>query len=67
MYYWLKNDIEDEGFYVISDDSDDVYIVGDGRPYKLKQTKHMLLNSNLIWKKSWLQKRVQNLRIFSFI
>lgn len=43
MYYWLKEDPEEEGYYVISDDSDDVYIVGDGRPYKLKPTKHMFL------------------------
>ena len=43
MYYWLKENLEEEGYYVISDDSDDVYIVGDGRPYKLKPKKHMLL------------------------
>ncbi len=43
MYYWLKENLEKEDFYVISDDSDDVYIVRDGRPYKLKPTKHMLL------------------------
>jgi hypothetical protein len=44
MYYWLKNDIEDEDFYVISDDSDDVYVVCEGmKPYKLKPTKHMFL------------------------
>lgn len=43
MYYWLIEDPEEEGYYVISDESDDVYIVGDGRPYKFKTTKHMLL------------------------
>ena len=43
MYYWLIEDPEEEGYYVISDESDDVYIVGDGRPYKFKTTKQMLL------------------------
>ena len=43
MYFWLKENIEKEDFYVISDDSDDVYVVGEGRPYKLKPTKHMFL------------------------
>ena len=43
MYYWLIEDPEEKGYYVISDESDDVYIVGDGRPYKFKPTKHMLL------------------------
>lgn len=43
MYYWLKENLEEEDFYVISDDSDDVYVVGEGSPYKLKPTKHMFL------------------------
>ena len=43
MYYWLKENIEEEYFYIISDDSDDVYVVGEGRPYKLKPTKHMFI------------------------
>lgn len=43
MYYYLKGNLEEEEFYVISDDSDDVYVVGEGSPYKLKPTKHMLL------------------------
>ena len=43
MYYWLKENLEEEYFYVISDESDDVYVVGGCRPYKLKPTKHMSL------------------------
>ena len=42
MYHWLKEDME-ENFYVISDDSDDVYVIGEGKPYKLKPTTHMFL------------------------
>ena len=43
MYYWLKENREEEDFYVISDDSNDVYVVGEGKPYRLKPTKHMFL------------------------
>lgn len=43
MYYWLKENREEEDFYVISDDSNDVYVVGKGKPYRLKPTKHMFL------------------------
>ena len=43
MYYWLKENLEEEDFYVISDDSDDVYVIGEGKPNRLKPTKHMFL------------------------
>lgn len=43
MYFWLKENREEEDFYVISDDSNDVYVVGEGKPYRLKPTKHMFL------------------------
>lgn len=43
MYYWLKENREEEDFYVISDDSNDVYVVGEDKPYRLKPTKHMFL------------------------
>ena len=43
MYYWLKENLEEEDFYVISDDSDEVYVIGEGKPNRLKPTRHMFL------------------------
>lgn len=43
MYHWLKENLEEEDFYVISDDSDEVYVIGEGKPNRLKPTRHMFL------------------------
>lgn len=40
MYYWLK---ENEDVYVISDDSDDVFIINDGKAFLQKMVKHQLI------------------------
>ena len=43
MYHWLKENLEEEDFYVISDDSDEVYVIGEGKPNRFKPTRHMFL------------------------